>query len=234
MKVYIVLAHPEPASFNHALARAARESLETGGHEVRLDDLYANGFSPLASRADFAAVEDGERFSLQGEQRASARREHGFAAEIEAAQQNLVWCDLLILQFPVWWFSTPAILKGWFDRVLSAGFAYGGGNWFETAPLYGRRALVSLTSGGTEDRWGANGLFGEIETILHAVQIGTLNFCGFEVLHPHLVLGPARMGKEGRAKTLADWRERLGRIAREEALPFRCAADFTDPAYRDG
>ncbi len=233
MNVFLVLAHPEPTSFNHALAAAARDALAASGHAVRVSDLYREGFSPLASRADFIDKADADFFSVQAEQRAASTRPSGFVPEIAAAQANLQWCDLLILQSPIWWFSVPAVLKGWFDRVLAAGFAYGDGRWFETAPLVGRRALVSMTSGGAEDRWGPDRLFGDPNIILHAVQIGTLNFCGFEVLEPHLVFGPRRMTDQQRADALAAWGDRLSRIEDEPALAFRRAADFGDAAYRD-
>lgn len=231
MNVLIVLAHPEPASFNHALAERAADTLRGKGHAVELRDLFAEGFRAIASREDFTTPADADRFIYQAEQRHAIGT--GTVADDLAEHMRLVErCDLVIFQAPIWWFSVPAILKGWFDRVLMSGWAYGGGRWFETAPLYGRKALLSLTSGAGPDRWGADNLFGDPDWIFHALTVGTLNFCGFEVLQHHIVHGPRRMDDEERRKVLDDWARRLERIEGETPLPFRRASDFANPAYR--
>src|ERR1700736_2528074 len=123
MRVLIVHAHPEPASFNMALTRAATDALRDAGHEVVLSDLYAERFDPAAGRHDFTTVAAPSPFHYQSEQ-AYAAEHGGFAAEIRREQERVLGADLLILQFPLWWGAPPAILKGWFERVLAYGFAY--------------------------------------------------------------------------------------------------------------
>src|SRR5262249_33129806 len=109
----------------------------------------------------FARLHDPDYFKYQSEERRSweAQRFDGFAADIAREQRRLEWSEVLIFNFPLYWFSVPAILKGWIDRVLSVGFAYGGGKWYETAPLAGRRALLSFTLGATADRFERDALF---------------------------------------------------------------------------
>ena len=236
MKVLMVYAHPEPQSFNAALKDTAMTTLGRAGHEVIVSDLYAEGFAAIASRHDFRTVADTAVFKYQTEQRlASLDPEgQGFAADIVEQQRRLLWCDLLLLQFPLWWFSVPAVLKGWIDRVLAVGFAYGGGRWFETAPLVGRRALISTTMGARPDRWGSDALFGELAWVLHPLRVGVLNFCGFDVLPHHIVHSPASLPPEERGAILRAWESRLTGIFDEAPLPFRCSSDyFGDPRHRD-
>lgn len=234
MNILIVLAHPETSSFNHALALEARKILAAQDHSVRLTDLYSEHFNPLVSRSDFAATADRQRFEIQTEQRlASETPETGFAPDLRSQHEKLFWCDLLILQFPIWWFSVPAILKGWFDRCLASGLIYGGGRWFDTAPLAGRRALISATTGGNRDRWQDNGLFGDIDRALYPLRVGTLNFVGFDVLPHHIVYGPRYMSSAGRRQALDAWAKRLVTIESETALASPKPSDYPDPGYRN-
>jgi NAD(P)H dehydrogenase (quinone) len=235
MKVLIVFAHHEPRSFNGALKDVAVATLGACGHEVIVSDLYSADFQAAGTRADFVRPTDPNYFKYQEEQRAAwaSGSGDGFAADIREEQRRLAWCDLVIFQFPLWWFSVPAILKGWIDRVLAVGFAYGGGHWFETAPLAGRKALLSMTMGAMADRWGAEGLFGELEWVLHPLRVGTLNFCGFEVLRHHIVHAPAAMTEDQRMAVLRAWEKRLTDVFDETPLPFRRVSDFADPRHRD-
>ena len=147
MHVFIVHAHHEPQSFCSALRDVGVEVLSAAGHEVRQSDLYQMGFKAVADGTDFVQRANPSYLKYQAEQR-SASETNGFAVDIVAEQKKLLWADHVIFIFPLWWFGLPAILKGWFDRVLSVGFAYGGGRWFDTGPLKGRRALLTITTGG--------------------------------------------------------------------------------------
>jgi NAD(P)H dehydrogenase (quinone) len=155
MKVLLVFAHPERRSLNGALRDVAVAELQAQGHEVRVSDLYANGWKATVDRSDFPGVADAERLQVA---RASGQ---AFAADaltedVKAEQEKLLWADTLILQFPLWWYSMPAILKGWVDRVYAFGFAYGVGersdtHWgdrFGEGTLAGKRAMLIVTVGG--------------------------------------------------------------------------------------
>ncbi len=123
MNVLIVYAHEEPRSFNAALKNRAVSVLTDAGHSVEVSDLYAMDFDPVGGKRDFTALSNSEFFKY-GEEQANASKNCTFAAEVVAEQEKLLACDLLIFQFPLWWFGLPAILKGWVDRVFAAGLIY--------------------------------------------------------------------------------------------------------------
>ncbi|MHC4046831.1 NAD(P)H-dependent oxidoreductase [Bradyrhizobium vignae] len=235
MNVLLVFAHQEPRSFNGALRDIAVRTLTENGCEVAVSDLYAEGFEARATAQDFTRRSNPKFFKYQAEQRdAAAGGDHGFSADILREQERLLRADLVIFQFPLYWFSVPAILKGWFDRVLAAGFAYGGGRFFEKAPLYGKRALLSLSMGAAEDRFGPSALYGDLNWVLHPLRVGTLNFCGFEVLDHHVVHGPASMTPAQREEVLERWQKRVCSLANETPLPFMKAFDPVQPGHSAG
>src|SRR5215813_9590092 len=148
MNVFIVHAHHEPTSFNAAMTRTAQEALARAGHEVVLSDLYAMGFDPVSDRRNFTTVANPDLYRQQSEETHAAAHD-GFAPELQREMDKLFWCDALILQFPLWWFGLPAILKGWIDRVFaSGGRIYGGGKWYDRGVFTGKRAMCALTIGG--------------------------------------------------------------------------------------
>jgi len=230
MKVLIVHAHHEPASFNAALTRAAVEALDGQGHKHQVSDLYAMGFDPVSDRRNFTTVAD-PGFLKQQVEEAHATETGGFAADIAAEQDKLLWCDTLIFQFPLWWFGMPAILKGWADRVLAAGKIYGGGRWYDNGMLTGRRAMVSVTTGGPESMYSPTGLNGHIDTLLFPINHGIFYFTGFEVLPPHISWGPAHADAATRDAYLASWQQRVLAIPDTEPIRYPRIADY-DATYR--
>lgn len=130
MRVLIVHAHHEPKSFSSALARQASETLRAASHDVVVSDLYAERFDPVSDRRNFTSVHDPAYLKQQLEER-EATRVGGFAPALEAEIQKLEWCDLLIFNFPLWWFGMPAILKGWVDRTFAMERIYGGAKLYE-------------------------------------------------------------------------------------------------------
>ena len=235
MNVLIVHAHQEPKSFNGAMTDVAVKALTEAGHAVVVSDLYASGFVPVAGRHDFVAVHDPDYFKYQAEQRASWQDAgyDGFAGPVATEMRRVADCDLMIWQFPLWWFGLPAILKGWVDRVMAVGFSYGGGRWFETAPLVGRRAILSLTTGGRADRFGPDRLMGDLMAHLRPIHMGILNFCGFDVLEPFVAYAAASVDDAQRKHYLDDWARRLPGLFDETPLPFHRVSDFADPEHRD-
>jgi len=199
MNIFIVYAHPEPKSYNGAMKNLAVEILELAGHEVQVSDLYQMKFNPIGAGHDFDSVAQADFLSMASEQM-NASIQHTFSADIQAEQAKLLWADLVIFQFPLWWFSMPAMMKGWIDRVLAYGFAYG---HIEGVPqnLKGRKALCVLTTGATEESYSEGGAKGPIEDWIKHIQIGMLSYTGFEVQPAFVVYQPEYISE---AQRIAD------------------------------
>jgi NAD(P)H dehydrogenase (quinone) len=226
MRIFIVHAHPEPKSFNGAMTRAAKDALRAAGHEVEVSDLYAMAFNSVSSRSNFLTVHDPDTFRQQSEE-AHAAAHDGFAPEIQAEMDKLFWCDALILQFPMWWFGMPAILKGWIDRVFaSGGRIYGGGKWYDRGVFVGKRAMCSVTIGGPSLMYSEHGLNGPIDAILFPIHHGVLYFTGFAVIEPFLVHAPARIGDDERQACLARYRDRVLGLGIAPTLSYAGLAEY--------
>jgi NAD(P)H dehydrogenase (quinone) len=226
MRVFIVHAHHEQASFNGSSTRAATSALREAGHEVQLSDLCAIGFDPVSDRRNFRTVADASRLQQQvEEQLASAIG--GYTQELQVEMDKLAWCDVLVLQFPLWWMGMPAIMKGWIDRVFTVGRAYGGGRYFSRGVFRGRHAMCSVTVGGSAPMYSERGAYGPIERALWPIHHGILGFVGFGVLEPFVVYGPARLSDEQRSATLSAYRERVLALETVPVIPGLDLAEYT-------
>jgi NAD(P)H dehydrogenase (quinone) len=226
MRVFIVHAHPEAQSFNASMTRTAAETLAASGHEVLISDLYAMGFDPISDRRNFTTVHDASYYRQQAEE-AHAAQVNGFAHDIQQEMDKLFWCDVLILQFPLWWFGLPAILKGWVDRVFaSGGRIYGGGKWYDNGVFAGKRAMCSVTIGGPPSLYSPHGLNGSIESILFPIHHGMLCFTGFTVVEPFIVHAPARIGADERATQLERYRERIRNLFAAPTIAYPRLSDY--------
>ncbi|MFO1088518.1 MAG: NAD(P)H-dependent oxidoreductase [Hyphomicrobiales bacterium] len=226
MNVLIVYAHPEPASFNAAMKDAAVETLSGLGHTVTVSDLYAMGFNPVTGPGDFT----GERanpdvLSIALEQ-TKAVETGTLAPDIVAEQEKLARADLLILQFPIWWFGMPAILKGWADRVFARGFAYLPGRKYDTGMFRGKTAMVSMTTGTSADTYAPDGIDGDVLTVLWPIHNGLFRYSGFDVLPPFVAYMPGRLDAAGRAAQLQAYRERLTQLDTIPRLFFHPREDY--------
>ena len=171
MNVLIVYAHFEQKSFNAAMRATAESALGAAGHGVAVSDLYAERFNPVPDPADFAERADPGHFELMREQ-AHANAVDLLPCDLRREQARVLWADAILFQFPFWWWSLPAILKGWVDRVLSNGFAYGSRN------LAGKCAMLCLTAETKARRFAADAGY----PILEHVEGGMLRYCGLNVL----------------------------------------------------
>ena len=131
MRALIVFAHPERQSFSAALKNEAVSTLTRLGYEVEVSDLYAMGWKPALGPAEFDTDRaNPEYLDLSREQEhAFARDSH--SSDVKREQDKVAAASLVLFHFPVWWFSMPAMLKGWVDRVFSRGFAYSAGHKYE-------------------------------------------------------------------------------------------------------
>lgn len=216
--VLIVVAHPDGASFNHAMANAAAEALRGAGHSVTVSDLSAMGFRADLGPHDMTGAEGADRFHIQAAQ-AGAARTGTFADDIAQQQARVAAADNIILQFPMWWGGPPALLKGWADRVLAYGFAYVDGRRFDTGLFQGRRAMLSVTTGGTPQRFSPQGVYGPIGPLLMPLQRLTLEYMGFTVEQPYIAHGVPRTDLAERQKHLADFAQAALDMAAKPVSP---------------
>jgi NAD(P)H dehydrogenase (quinone) len=220
MRVFIVHAHHEPKSFNGSLTRHATTALEAAGHAVVVSDLYAMGFNPVSDRRNFITTKD-PNFLHQQSEEIYASENKGFAPDIRAEMDKLSWCDVLILQFPLWWFGLPAILKGWVDRVFAMHWAYGGGKYYDRGPFAGKRAMCSVTVGNVASAYSESGMNGPISSILFPIHHGILYFTGFTVIEPFVIFAPRRMGQQEREIHLKSHSDRLLNLSSAPLLAYR-------------
>lgn len=109
MKCLLVVTHPLDDSLCKTLSKHVENQLIQKGHDVVVEDLYAEGFDPVLSIKERETYYNGSYDS----------------SEIEEQTHRLLHAQALVLLFPTWWFGFPAMLKGWFDRVWGPGVAYG-------------------------------------------------------------------------------------------------------------
>lgn len=191
MRVLVVLAHPRPESFNHALARELCAGIVEAGHEADLADLYAEGFRPELGAEDLRTFARG-----------------GTPPDVHAYQERVAAAQNLAFVFPVWWFSPPAMMKGFVERVLFEEFAFRFGRGGRVVGLLAHeRALVLNTTGASSAMYG---LFGFAEPMDRIFCEWTLKFCGVRKVERVLLHGVPDATDAERRKHLAEAR-RLGR-----------------------
>lgn len=223
--VLIVHAHPDPQSLTRQLVDIARDTLRGDGHTVLESDLHAMGWKAVYDAADFIDRLDPDRLNFIRES-GHAYAGGTQAPDVAEEQRKLLAADAVILQFPLWWFGLPAILKGWVDRVWAYGLAYGyrgQGNRYRYGEggLHGRRALLSVTVGGPAADYGPRGINGPLDQLLFPVTHGTLFFTGMDVLRTHAIYGTGHPSPAEVDAAKAAWRERLHGLFDEAPLAFR-------------
>ena len=202
MNVFIVTAHPEVKSFNYALRNCALELLEGTGINVRVSDLYQMPFSPVAGTTDFISYTPEQPLQLMKAQLANATY-GGYKSDISEEQAKLVWADLVLFQFPIWWGTYPAILKGWIERVLTYGFAYG-----NQKELPSKSTMFIVTTGGVRDEKEEKSYKERIDKMAKDV----FGFMGWEIHMPFIVNGPTYLSEEDRLLTLNKYNNYLRNI----------------------
>lgn len=234
-KILIIYAHPEPASITRQLVDVSVQTLTSQGHEVLQSDLYGMRWKAVFDAEDFPNRANPERLSFIMEL-ANAYSTGQQPPDVAAEQAKLLAADAVILQFPLWWYGVPAILKGWIERVYAFGFAYGYKNGtneyrFGDGILKGKRALVNVMTGGPEADYGPRGINGPIDQLLFPLTHGALFYPGMDVLPIHPVYGAAHIttGEEVEAVKAA-WRGRLEGLFTDTPISFRSqnGGDFPD------
>lgn len=241
MNVLLVFAHPKSRSLNAALRDVAVEELKVQGHTVRVSDLYADHWKPEVDRDDFPALPPGERLAPAAASK-SAFASNALTDDVKAEIEKLLWADVLILQFPLWWFGMPAILKGWVDRVFAYGFAYGVGEhsdrrWgdrYGEGVLAGKRAMLIVTAGGWEEHYAARGINGPIDDLLFPINHGILYYPGYDVLPPFVAYRIDRFEPAAFEPLAERLRDRMRTLATTAPIPYRMqnGGDYLIPSMQ--
>ena len=218
--ILIIHSHPEKHSFCSSLRYTATQYFKTLGCEVKESDLYAMGFNPVGDKHDFLQLSNPDFFKYQLEQ-VNATTNDLFIEELKTEMDKLLWCDVLIFNFPLWWFGLPAILKGWVDRVFAMGVVYGNGKGvYEDGTFKDKTAFITMTTGGPEMAYNG-GKNGDIINILFPINHGMFYFAGMTVLPPFISYSPAR-------KTEDELKNELNRY-----LDYLKNIDNVNPIYKN-
>lgn len=207
------------------MLRHGVDRLLAAGHEVEVSNLYTMGFNPVASAADFAERRFPDRLQYDREQKHAAA--HGLLApDIVEELRKLFWCHIFVVQFPLYWFTMPAIMKGWFDRVFANSIVYGVGKRYETGGLKGRRAMIATTTGAYESMFRPDGLLGDVDRALWHIHNGILHYTGFEVLPPFIGWSPVHGGQEAAEDHIGRYAQTLLAAGNAASLPMHPSTDF--------
>jgi NAD(P)H dehydrogenase (quinone) len=185
------------------------------------------GFDPVASARDLSTRWNPAHLVYALEQRAGV--EAGtLAPDIQAELDKLFEADLLVLTFPIWWFSVPAILKGWFDRVLVSGRCYGGRRIYDRGGLAGRRAVALFSLGSRDHMFGSEAIHGDLHAMIRPILQGTLAYVGYSVLPPFAAWHVPYLDRGARAAILDRLADHLNALDAMTPLAFPRLADYDD------
>lgn len=228
MNVLFVFVHPELRSLNGSLKSFAVRHLESLGHQVQVSDLYNMQFKTVLDAHDNTANQKGAYFDASMSS-LDAFKNGTQSQDIIIEQEKLLWANMVIFQFPLWWYTMPAILKGWFDRVYAYGFAYGVGehsdsHWgdrFGDGTLKGKRAMLIITAGGWQSHYSAKGINDPIDDLLFPIQHGMLYYPGFDVLPPFVVFRTGRVDEKKFKQLCEELGTRLDTLETTPPIAFR-------------
>jgi NAD(P)H dehydrogenase (quinone) len=194
-------------------------------------------FDPCERASHYSDVPEDERFDVQSVQRSASNS--GTVPDMVMEEiQRMEESDLVIFQYPMWWHLPPAMLKGWFDRVLAYGEVYTSKKRFETGRFTHRKALVSVTVGTSPETYHHNGRSGDIDLMLWPVHF-SIAYVGFHVLAPHVAYGVEAGLRYSDDKVVeqrlrdieSNYVERLQNIENENAIPFNKMSEWGDDGH---
>ncbi len=226
MKVLLVHAHSESDSFVSAMRDTAIAAFEERGDTVTVSDLYAMKFNPVSGPEDFGQRHDANHLTYALEQR------HGYetgtiAEDIRTEIAKVLEADVIGFTFPLYWFGTPAILKGWIDRVFISGVFYGGKRLYGNGGMAGKKAFAAFSLGGREYMFGEDSLHGPLAAgmMKHFFQ-GTLGYAGFSVVEPFIAHHVPYLPLEQRQRCLSELRDYVLSFDRHPLMPMPDLRNF--------
>ena len=165
MKILLVLAHPRPTSLSHAAAQAFADAATAKGHQIEWADLAAEHFDPVLREADEPEWDNPSKV---------------YSPEVQAEMARIERNEATVIIFPVWWWSMPALMKGWIDRVWNNGWAYGGSNYPHA------KVLMLAVAGGSATSFAKRGYD---QAMLVQLETGILRYCGVADTALHMLYG---------------------------------------------
>jgi NAD(P)H dehydrogenase (quinone) len=203
VNVLIVFAHPEGKSLNGSLKELAVDVLNSEGHQVQVSDLYNMKWKAVLDKDDFPERMNQEFFNPIAEQFNSVKNDN-IPLDIKREMDKVLWADVIIFQFPVWWSNFPAILKGWIDRVFYNGFAFNAVEmkFYKDGLLKGKKGMLSFTTGASRELYTDKGPHGEIEVLVNYFNHLLFEFVGMDALPYFAIFGPDEMSEEERENEL--------------------------------
>ena len=215
MKFLFIIAHGDTTESSHAhvLAKSAQETLTAAGHEVRVVDLVKTTFKQCASPADFLKVPEGEKFSY-----GALQSRDNLSPEIREQQENLLWCTHLIVIGPMWFYKYPACFYAWTERVWTGGWAWDFSKKREELALFGRKALLVMTTGGPSEYYSHGGM-SSLDGLMYTTTFG-MNGCGMTVLRSQGIWAASHLSAEQFQVEVEKFGKALLNIEKRPALPF--------------
>ena len=226
-RAHIVYTHPEPNSFVAAMRDFTKEALEKHGWQTSMTDLQAINFDAVASADDFSTRSREDYLVYPLEQRHAWQNQTidpQIAAEVEAVRN----ADLLVLVFPIFWYSVPAQLKGWIDRVFISGVFYGGTRVYDRGGMRGKRAMVVASLGGRDYMFGPNSIHGDLKDMLKHLLQGTLGYVGYSVHEPFFAYHVPYVESTERTSMLMKLFYEIENIEGRATLPMPSLDDFDE------
>lgn len=168
MRVLTVISHPDPNAFSYAVLDRFAAGVVSAGHTHETADLYREGFNPVMSVRDMQQFENVP-----------------MPADVQDEQRRIENCDAMCWIFPMWWWGMPAMLKGWLDRVWSAGWAYKSEHDPEGSLLSSRPLTCLVPTGASIKMINKYGFEEQLDNILRA---GVFGYCGMDPIRIHFLL----------------------------------------------
>ena len=167
MHILIFFSHPQRDSLTGKIMDSFVEGLNDAGHTTEIADLYRENFQPALTEKELV-----NQFINSP-----------MPDDIRAEQERYEKCDAIALVFPIWWWSVPAMMKGWIERVFSAGWAYPVESDTDSSLLDKRKGLVLCTAGGSEQMYKK---YGTADALKQQLEIGTFSYFGVEQVNTHI------------------------------------------------
>lgn len=200
MNHLIIYAHANENSFNAAVRDAILNELRGRNEEAAVRDLYKMKFDPVLTDSELNGF-----------------YEQKYPSDILTEHQHIQWADVLYFVFPTWWYSMPAILKGYIDRVFATGFAFRYSKEGPIGLLTGKKAFVFQTAADPEEALLSRNLISAME---NSIDTGILSYCGLAVAEHKFMTGIHHVSDETRSRYLQEIKE---------AVASACGGAASDP-----